>query len=86
MALDQIILQAGEVLVTQSNSIAGVTEPTPGYQFGVVVAVSDLINNAEVGQNVLFDPLKARSTFKISVTIYWIITEDQISITEQPAL
>lgn len=84
--LDQILLQAGEVLVTESSSIAGVTETTSGYMFGEVVAVSDLIENAAVGQNVLFDIKKAVSTFKISVTRYWVINENIISLTEEAPL
>lgn len=82
--VDQILLQSGEVLVTESSSIAGVTETTPGYQWGEIVQVSDLIENAAVGQNVLFNPLTAKSNFKISVTEYWIIEEGQISLTEEP--
>lgn len=81
--LDQILLQAGEILVTQSDSIVGVTDTPSGFQWGSIVQVSDLSNNAVVGNNVLFNPDKAVSSFKISVTDYWIITEDQISMTEE---
>lgn len=84
--LDQILLQAGEILVTESSSIAGVTETTSGYMFGSVVAVSDLIENASVGQNVLFNTKQAVSTFKISVTKYWVINESNISLTEEAPL
>lgn len=84
--LDLIVLQAGQVVVTESSSISGITEWPAGYLFGLVVAVADIIENAAVGQTILFDPTKATSDFKISVTQYWIVAEDNISLTEQPLL
>lgn len=86
MGVDQIILQAGQVLVTQSNSISGITQIPDGYQFGEIIQVSDIVNSSTVGQNVLFNPDTSISTFKISVTWYWIIEESLISLTEQPIL
>lgn len=80
--ISDIVLQAGQIIVTESESTLGIYDIPLGYQWGEIVAISNIVNKAQIGQNVLFNPVAAVSQFSISVTKYWIINESQSDITE----
>lgn len=86
MALNDIILNAGEVIVISSDSTLGILPASGGValNFGTVVLVNDLSNKTTVGQSVQFDKTKAIPFIIISGQTYYTVKEDDISFYEPP--
>jgi len=78
MALSDITLGKGEVLLTQSDSGLGIIPLDNTIMFGVIQAVNDLCDTVIVGDYVMFNPTKTRRLMYGS-TIYYISTEENIS-------
>ena len=83
MAAPDITLVNGQVLVTESGSTSGIVAIDPTIMFGTIEKVSDLTNTAIVGTSVMFNPQNGRQ-FMYGSTIYYLITEDNISGVEPP--
>lgn len=82
MALSDLILAAGELVVILSDSTEGVVGVDTGINFGTVQLVSDLCDKAVVGQSVWFDISKATAFMIISGTKFYKLLETDISATE----
>ena len=82
MPTPSIILEAGQVLITQSSSAIGLI-PLNGNPtlFGAVVAVNDLSDKISVGDLVMYDSSKSVD-FMYGSTIYTLVDEQYISGTE----
>lgn len=81
MSLPSIILQADELIVTQSDSIFGIQFDDAPFIYGSIEKVSDLMDSYSVGQNVGFDPVRA-TKFIYSNTNYYLIKQSDIKFNE----
>lgn len=82
MALSDLILNKGEVVVVLSASINGVTSAGVALNFGIVQKVNDLCDTTQVGASVQFDISKAIPFMIISGQIFYRVNEKDISFTE----
>lgn len=82
MALSDLILKKGEVVVILSSSINGVTSSGVALNFGTVQKVNDLCDVTTVGASVQFDVNKAIPFMIISGQIFYRVNEKDISFTE----
>ena len=76
---DDLILKKGQIIITQSSggTISNFNLDNSPLLFGTVQKTSDLSELYTVGDTVLFDPTGA-TKFSISVTKYFLTTEDKV--------
>lgn len=86
MALSDLILAKGEVVVIQSDSTQGVVGFQTSISFGTVQLVNDLCDTTTVGASVWFDVTKAIPFMIISGQVFYKVKEQDISASEPPAL
>lgn len=84
MALSDLILNPGEVVVISSASINGVESAGVAMTFGTVQKVNDLCDTVVVGASVQFSMTKAIPFMIISGQIFYRVKEKDISFTETP--
>ncbi len=82
MALSDLILQAGEVVVILSASELGIAPNGVALNFGSVQLVSDLCDKVSVGNSVWFDIKNAIPFMIISGQTFYKVKESDISATE----
>lgn len=83
MALSDLVLSKGEVIVILSDSTEGIIPADSGaVNFGLVQAVNDLCDTTSVGASVWFDKSKAQGFQIISGQIFYKIQEQFISVSE----
>lgn len=81
MAAIDIILNAGQIVLSQSTSWTGIVLDDSPLLFGSVEVINDLTDRFEVGNNVLFDPTNA-TKFSYSGIEYFLTTEDKVFFQE----
>ena len=87
MALSDLILGEGEVVVILSDSTQGILPADGGaINFGVVQSVNALCDTTSVGASVWFDKSKAQGFMIISGQFFYKVKEDDISASEPAAL
>jgi len=79
MALTDIILQKGEIVVILSNSSLGVAEAGVALNFGIVQNVNDLCDTVAIGDSVWFDITNAVPFMIISGQKFYRVKETDIS-------
>lgn len=82
MALSDLILSKGEVVVILSTSELGIAPNGVALNFGSVQLVNDLSDRTVVGQSVWFDVGKAIPFMIISGITFYRLKEDDISAYE----
>lgn len=84
MALSDLIIQKGQIIVIISSSVTQVVPATGGsaLSFGTVQKVSDLEDFYTVGQSVCFDQTRATQFMIISGIIFFLINTSDIKLTE----
>ena len=85
MAVPDIILNKGEILLQQTNGQLGIELDNSSFLNATVVAVNDLTDSFEVGQFVLFSP-KDELIIKYDNTDYHLVPETSIKYREEVAL
>jgi len=79
MALPEIQLGTGEILVTETTSTLGLyAYDAQKMKFGYVEAVNSSADRAAVGNYIVFNPATAKD-FVYGSTRYFIVKEDSIS-------
>lgn len=78
MALTDIILNKGEVVVTLSGSTLGITANGVALNFGTVQLINDLCDTVSVGNQVWIDIDGAIPFMIVSGTVFYKITEDKV--------
>ena len=86
MALSDLTLNKGEVVVILSDSSLGITSDEVAINFGLVQSINDLCDVVSVGQSVWFDITKAIPFIIISGTKFYKVNENDITGIEPPAL
>lgn len=83
MALSDLILSAGEVVVLLSSSTSGVVaaDGAVAINFGTIQKVNDL-SDYTVGQSVMFNLEKTLPFTIISGNVFYLINENDIRLTE----
>jgi hypothetical protein len=81
MADPTIILQTGQILLTQTSGSSGIM-PIKNIRLGMVVKVSDLSDSNLLGNTVMYNEADAQS-FMYGSTIYYIIDETNVSGVEE---
>lgn len=85
MAISDLILNKGEVIVILSTSTQGIVPADGGaVNFGTVQAINDLCDTTSVGESVWFDKTKAQGFMIISGQIFYKLKEQDISASEIP--
>lgn len=80
MALNDLILSKGEVIVILSNSTQEILPADSGaINFGTVQAVNDLCDTVSVGALVWFDKSKSQGFVIVSGQVFYKIQEQFIS-------
>lgn len=82
MALNDLILNAGEIVVILTPSVNDVVSAGIALNFGTVQKVNDLCDVTTVGASVQFDVNKAIPFMIISGQIFYRVNEKDISFTE----
>lgn len=82
MALSDIILKNGEVILILSSSEQNIVPAGKALNFGLIQRVSQLTNKTTVGQSVWFDIEKAIPFMIISGQIFYKVNEDYITANE----
>ena len=82
MALSDIILNKGEVIVILANSSLGIAPAGQAINFGIVQAINDLCDTTSVGSSVWFDVGKAIPFMIISGQIFYRLKESDIAASE----
>lgn len=72
--LPPIVLSRPHILVTRSESSAGITSQLTGFIFGYVEMIYDTCDDVVVGERVLFDINTAKALLYGS-TIYYMVDE-----------
>lgn len=78
MALSDIILPAGKIIVILSNSTLSLVAAGKALSFGTVQRVNDLCDVTTAGSSVWFDIEGSDPFMIISGQIYYMIDEDTI--------
>ena len=82
MAIPAIILNSGQVLLTQNNSsVLGIYLDNSPFLFGNIADISAISDSYKAGQNVCFNPLDALA-FRFDNEDYFLTTEDKIIFNE----
>lgn len=85
MALSDVILPRGKIIVILSDSVYGLAATgEQALNFGSVQKVNQLTDAVTVGQIVLFDVTKATPFYIVSGVKFYMVDEDDISLTETP--
>lgn len=80
MALSDIILNSGEVIIRLTSSSSGMAADGKAINFGYVEVVNDLCDSAIVGDVVIIRNLELATPFmQISGQRYYIVQENNIS-------
>jgi len=82
MALSDLILNKGEVVVILTDSPSGIVSDEQGANFGLVQSINDLCDTTSVGATVWFDVTKAISFMIISGTKFYKVKEQDISASD----
>jgi hypothetical protein len=82
MALNDLILNKGEIVVILSDSTLGLVSDEIGLNFGIVQSINDLCDLVTVGQSVWFDIKNAVPFMVISGQKFYKLREEHISGTE----
>lgn len=85
MALSEVILQRGKMLVTLTTSGAGIYATGNALTFGSVAFVCEMSDRVSVGNIVMFD-INGKKTFAHGSTIYYEVDESEIFLTEDPIM
>ena len=86
MAISDLVLSAGELVVILSDSTLGIIGVDTGLNFGTVQLVSDLTDRVKVGDSVWFDIKNATPFIVISGTVFYKLNQVFISGSEPAAL
>ena len=81
MALPDITLQKGQVLLIGVESNTGIVMDNSPYLFGYIAMVNDLSDSFNAGEYILFDP-KGADKFLFDNVNYYFTTEDKIRFKE----
>lgn len=81
MPAPNIILQKGQILLSQTNSIISIDIDNSPFLFGLVELVNDLSDTYKVSDVVIFDPVDA-TILKSGGISYYLTTEDKILFQE----
>lgn len=82
MALADIILSRGQMIVVLSQSSLGIVAVNTGLNFGSVQAINQLSDKFAVGDSVLFDSGLATTFMIISGQVFYLVNENQASFKE----
>jgi hypothetical protein len=82
MPLSDIILPAGQAIVTLSSSSLSLAANGIALNFGTVQRVNQISDKLVVGQSIMFDKGKAIPFMIISGTTFFLINEDDITLYE----
>lgn len=84
MALDKIVLQSNQVLVTEvPSSYSNVTLYGSNYLYGLIEKVSGLSDNYSAGDVIIYDT-NGSTAMVIEGNPYSLITDDKIYLKELP--
>lgn len=78
MALNDLILPAGKIVVILSDSVLGLAPNGVALNFGVVQLVNDLCDVTTVGSSIWFDIANAIPFMIISGQVFYKIDESSI--------
>ena len=81
MAVPDIIINKGQIVLSQSTSGWGIVMDNNDFLFGSVEIVNDLTEQYSVGDIVLFDPQGAK-LFMYDDGTYYLTTEDKVYFKE----
>lgn len=84
-SVPDITLGKGQMLVTDNQSVLGITTISGNLVFGTIQAIYSTSDNLAVNDNIMFDATKALQ-FIYGSTIYFLVTEDSVSGQEIPPL
>ncbi len=84
MSVVPIILQKGQMILTQIESVAVFTYHNYPFKVGTITDINDLSELYSEGDTVVYSPFGAVN-FKYSSTDYVLITEDKIIYKYEPA-
>ena len=82
MALTDIILEKGKIIVILSDSYSGMVGTDVAFNFGTVQRVNDLCDVTTVGSSVMFNITKAVPFMIISGQTFYLVDEEYISSSE----
>lgn len=84
MALDKVILQGNQVLVTEvPSSYSNIELYGSNYLYGTISKVSDICDNYSAGDIIIYNTAGSTSIV-VGVDSYSLITEDKIQLKELP--
>jgi len=83
-SVPDITLNKGQALLTQTDSVLGITMDNNALLNGVVVLINELSDLWAVGNVVLFDPTGA-TILQYDEQTYYMVTEDKIFYKENGA-
>lgn len=87
MALSDIILKNGEVVVAATDSTLGILSAGTALNFGIVAAVNQLSDKTVVGSYVRYDNSKITPFMLDGDTVtYYLVNETDLSFGEPPPL
>jgi hypothetical protein len=81
MALTDVVLLRGKMLVTLTTTASGIYATSDALTFGTVAFVCELSDNIAVGNTVMFD-INGKRTFAHGSTIYYEVDESEVSLVE----
>jgi hypothetical protein len=84
MALSDLVLGSGEVVVILSDSTLGIVPDGVALNFGTVQLVNQLSDKTTVGQSVWFDIKNATPFQVISGQTFYKVQEQYITASEPP--
>ena len=76
MALSDLTLKKGQVILTQTDGSVATLDNSP-FIYGSIVSIANLSDMYVVGDVVLFDPMGS-TKFSISGSNFFITTEDKL--------
>ena len=82
MALSDLVLSKGEVIVISSDSKLGIISDGKDLMFGVVQRVNDLCDITAVGDSVMFNVNRATPFMIVSGQLFYLIQEQYLSFSE----
>lgn len=80
MAVTDLILKAGQIILTETANDSEFQPDNSSFTFGEVVSVNELTDMYTVGDRVYFDGV-ASTKFNISGVVYYLTTEDKVYLT-----
>ncbi len=84
MALNDLILPAGKIVVIPSSSNQNIASDGSALNFGTVQMVNDLCDVATAGDSIWFDKSKSIPFMVISGQTYYMVDEQDIISGEEP--